>query len=409
MRYLVFLRGIPSSGKSTFVRENSLTPYTISSDRVRILLKPPVLSVTGRFMLSQKINPRVWRLIYSVIKCRMEDGEFTILDATNAGNADISKYRKLVKTYRYKAFCVDFSDVPLETAKERNRKRPAYEIVPEAVIDEMYSIISTQKVPSFVTVIKPHEFHEKLQYRTADLSHYRRIHHIGDINGNYTALMKYLERGLNDADLYIFTGDYTGCNTRTNIRRTGNHAETTCGAGNAEVIKFLISIICRDNVILLEGDHEKWFCKLAAGEGQSRISEFSDILYFRQEKKQERVTKSCLLELYRRMEPCICYNFHDKRVLVTHGGLSNLPENLTLVGSAQMINGVGEPEDAGIVAESFNQSTDCKTYQVHGHRNPESLPIENGRTFNLSHEAEKGGGLRVLKLDRDGFHSQENT
>ncbi len=97
MRYLVFLRGIPGSGKSTFVSENNLTPYTISSDRVRILLKPPVLSVTGRSMLSQKINPRVWGLIYSVIKSRMEEGEFTVLDATNAGNADISKYRKLVR------------------------------------------------------------------------------------------------------------------------------------------------------------------------------------------------------------------------------------------------------------------------------------------------------------------------
>lgn len=48
MRYLVFLRGIPGSGKSTFVRENNLEPYTISSDSVRLLLKPPVLSVTGR-------------------------------------------------------------------------------------------------------------------------------------------------------------------------------------------------------------------------------------------------------------------------------------------------------------------------------------------------------------------------
>ena len=32
MRYLVFLRGIPGSGKSTFVKEEGLEPYTISSD-----------------------------------------------------------------------------------------------------------------------------------------------------------------------------------------------------------------------------------------------------------------------------------------------------------------------------------------------------------------------------------------
>lgn len=98
MRYLVFLRGIPGSGKSIFVRKNNLEPYTISSDSVRLLLKPPVLSVTGRPVISQEINRRVWGLIYSLIKCLMEDGDFIVLDATNAGNENIAKYRKLVRT-----------------------------------------------------------------------------------------------------------------------------------------------------------------------------------------------------------------------------------------------------------------------------------------------------------------------
>ena len=169
-------------------------------------------------------------------------------------------------------------------------------IIPEAVIDEMYSIISTQKVPSFVTVIKPHEFHEKLQYRTADFSQYRRIHHIGDINGSYTALMKYLECGLNDTDLYIFTGDFTG-STGDCTGNTRNYTGSTGGAENAEVIKFLILIMCRDNVILLEGDQEKWLCNLATDEEQRKISEFQDIIYSLQDKKQEGITKNCILEL----------------------------------------------------------------------------------------------------------------
>ena len=201
MRYLVFLRGVPNSGKSTFVRKNNLEPYTIPSDVVRLLLKPPVLSVTGRPLISQKINHRVWDLIYSVIKCRIEDRAFTILDATNAGNAEIAKYRKLVKTYRYTAICVDFLDIPLEIVKERNKRRPEHEIVPETVIDEMYSIISRQTVPSFVKVIKPHEFYDKIRYKAIDFSRYRKIHHIGNINGNYRALIQYLGCGLNDSDL----------------------------------------------------------------------------------------------------------------------------------------------------------------------------------------------------------------
>lgn len=390
MRYLVFLRGAPGSGKSTFVRENSLGLFTISSDSVRLLLKPPVLSITGNSIISQKINPRTWGLIYSLIKCRMEEGEFTILDATNAGNADISKYRKLVKSYRYKAFCVDFSDVPIEVAKERNKSRAEYEIVPEAVIDDMYSIITRQTVPPFVTVIKPHEFHERLQYRISDFSHYRRIHHIGDINGNYKALMQYLECGLNDNDLYIFLGDYTGS-----------------GVENADVIKFLISIMCRNNVILLEGDHEKCLCNLAADEEQTQISEFTGTLYNVPEMEQAGITKSNILELYRKIEPCAYYRFYNKCVLVTHGGLSNLPENLIFTGTEQMINGVGKPEDAYQVAASFNKNTNENIYQVHGHRNSENLPIENGRTFNLLNEIDKVGSLRIVTLDIKGFLSHD--
>jgi hypothetical protein len=249
--------------------------------------------------------------------------------------------------------------------------------------------------------------------------------------------MKYLECGLNDNDLYIFTGDYTGNTgvyTGNNVDYTGsagdyagNAGESTencgefnkgtgkyngstedytgSGAENTEVIKFLISIMCRDNVILLEGDHEKCFCNLATGEEQRKISEFEDSLQI-SGISPEGITKRCIIDLYRRMEPCICYNFLNKYVLVTHGGLSSLPENLIFVGSAQMVNGVGEPKDAGVIAESFNRNTNENTYQVHGHRNPENLPIENGRTFNLCCESENGGLLRILTLDRQGFHSQ---
>jgi len=389
MRYLVFLRGIPGSGKSTFIKENRLEPYTISSDEVRLLIKPPVLSITGQTIISQKINRRVWGLIYSLIKCRMEDGELTILDATNAGNADIAKYRSLVKAYRYKAFCIDFSDVPLELAKERNMKRPAYEIVLEAVIEDMYSIISRQSVPSFVAVIKPHEFHERLKYQIADFSNYRRIHHIGDINGSYKSLITYFACGLNNNDLYIFLGDYTGKGTE-----------------NARVIKFLFSVMSRDNVVLLEGDNEKCLCVPAAGEEQTHISEFTDISHHLRELEREGVTLSDVLKLYRKTVPCVYYKFHNKFVLVTHGGLSSLPENLLFTGAEQMINGVGKPEDASLIAESFNKNTNENTYQVHGHRNPENLPVKNGRTFNLCNGNQNGGFLRVLTLDKEGFDCQ---
>jgi predicted kinase len=116
----VFLIEIPSSGKSTFVLEKNLTPYTVFFRQLQDTSKAACAIHHMDDHALAKNNPIVWGLIYSLIRCRMEDGDFTILDATNAGNADISKYRKLVKDNRCKAYCVDFSDVPLEIAKKRN-------------------------------------------------------------------------------------------------------------------------------------------------------------------------------------------------------------------------------------------------------------------------------------------------
>jgi len=149
--------------------------------------------------------------------------------------------------------------------------------------------------------------------------------------------------------LYIFLGDYTGKGTE-----------------NARVIEFLISVLCRENVILLEGNDEKCLCSPAVGEAQTRISEFRDNLYSLllhslPELEQIGVTGKNVPELYRKTVPCVYYKFHNRHVLVTHGSLSNLPEN---------------------------------------------LPVENGRTFNLCDESRNGGFLRVLTLDKEGFHAR---
>ena len=74
-----------------------------------------------------------------------------------------------------------------------------------------------------------------------DLSGYKKIHHIGDIHGCYTALKKYLDNngGIKDDEFYIFCGDY--------VDR---------GIENADVVNYLISIKDKKNVLMLEGNHE---------------------------------------------------------------------------------------------------------------------------------------------------------
>ena len=92
---------------------------------------------------------------------------------------------------------------------------------------------------SFAEVISPEEFMDIIKFKALDFSEYKKIHHIGDIHGCYTVLKEYFKDGLKDDELYIFLGDY--------IDR---------GIENAKVLKFLLEIYKKPNVILLKGNHE---------------------------------------------------------------------------------------------------------------------------------------------------------
>ena len=91
--------------------------------------------------------------------------------------------------------------------------------------------------------------------------------------------------------------------------------------------------------------------------------------------------------------------------MVTHAGISNVPDNLTLVSAAQMIKGVGSYNDFETVANSFVENTPDNFYQIHGHRNTKHLPVQvNDRVFNLEGRVEFGGELRAVQLWNDGTH-----
>ena len=84
MRDLILLRGAPGSGKSTFVKEHHLEPYTVSSDQVRLMFSAPEIdALTGEPHISQRNENAVWEFIYQIVELRMKTGQFIVLDAQN--------------------------------------------------------------------------------------------------------------------------------------------------------------------------------------------------------------------------------------------------------------------------------------------------------------------------------------
>ena len=389
MRVLLLLRGSAGCGKSTWIEQNGLKPYTLSADDIRLLCQSPIMQVDGTEGISQANDNVTWKTLFNLLEVRMQKGEFTVIDATNSKTSEMNRYKEVCNTYRYRIFCVDFTDIPIEEVKRRNANRDILKRVPDEVIDKMYSRFATQKIPSGIKVIKPDEL-DTIWMKMFDLSEYKKVHHIGDIHGCNTALQKYLSDngGIKDDEMYIFTGDY--------IDR---------GLENVEVVQFLISIMNKKNVLMLEGNHERWLW-LYANDCTGHSKEFE--LITKPQLDNARISKKDIRQLYRKLGQCAYYKYGDNIYLVTHAGLSTIPKNLSYVATDQMIRGVGNYNDFEKIAETFLATTPDNVYQIHGHRNTKGLPVQvNDRVFNLEGRVEFGGSLRCVQIHKDGTHTVE--
>lgn len=385
MRVLLLLRGSAGCGKSTWIEQNGLKQYTLCADDIRLLCSSPVLTVSGQEAINQSNDAVVWSTLFKILELRMQNGEFTVIDATNSKTSEMNRYKELCSAYKYRIYCVDFTDIPIEETKRRNRMRPPVKQVPDEAIEKMYSRFATQKIPSGITVIKPDEL-DRVWMKQIDLSSYKKVHVIGDIHGCATALKEYIQNVINPDEFYIFTGDY--------IDR---------GLENAEVVNFLLAIYERPNVFLLEGNHERCLW-VWANDGISKSKEFE--LVTKTQLNNAEVSKKDVRQLYRKIGQCAYFKYGNNVYLVTHAGLSTVPENLTKVATSQMIKGVGNYNDFELVAESFVNNTPDNYYQIHGHRNTKHLPTQvNERCFNLEGQVEFGGCLRCVELLPDGTHN----
>ena len=349
------------------------------------------LNANGAFTIARnnQVERETWKIIFDLLEYRMSRGELTVLDATASKTKDIKQYKELADQYKYRMYCVDFTDVPLDVCKKQNLQRSEDKIVPEQSIENIYSRFATQPVPAGVEVIKPNEL-DKILEKPIDLSSYRKVVLIGDIHGCYDTLMQYFKNGLEDDVEYIFLGDY--------IDR---------GNQNAEVMKWLYSIKDRQNVCLLEGNHERWIQAYGMNV-ESKSKEFEEktkgqLILGGFDQKMARI-------FYRKLRQMSHFTYNGIEVLATHGGIPCMRTNLTYVPTCALINGVGEYNEYQDVADTWMKETKENQYQVHGHRNTAQDPVQLAdRVFNLEGEVEFGGKLRIVELDSTGWNVIELT
>ena len=381
MRYLILTRGIPGSGKSTFLKQNKLEAYTLSENLIQLEFEGPLLDMSGKLVISESHQDGVWETLKFHLNNKMKLGELIFIDSNHIKKQDLQRYDELIQHHKYTAFCLDFSDVSLEICSEQNKNSENHKIIPEAELKKIWSELKKENVPKNIEIIKPQNLLKLLSYEIPDYSSIKKIHHFGDIQGCLKPLTEYFSRyPIQGDELYIFVGDY-------------------CDRGNENhlVIEYMLQNYHRPNFILLEGNHEQYLWNWAYGL-ESKHHEFD--ISTKPQLEAAKIPKEQVKKFLESLKNVALYTYNEKTVLVTHGGMSTVPENPILIKSNQFIRGVGAYDNCDIIDTAFYNNTSSNQFQIHGHRNIQNYPTQvNPRCFNLEGKIEYGGHLRVVTLE----------
>ena len=383
MRTLLLMRGAPASGKSQWIRDNNLEAYTLEADHFRMLLRSPSLGENGWY-ISQEDNGPAWELLLDCLEKRMSNGDFIVLDATHTTSKAVNAYKELLNKYKYTVYYYE-PDTSLEECLARNAIRTDYKRVPEQVIHRMHKMIKTTTLPKFCRKIN--SIDEINNYFTVNLTNrYERVRIIGDIHGCYTALQQAITPW-DEKTLYIFCGDY--------LER---------GIENKEMIYEMMRLSTLPNTIMLEGNHERHIANFAFNTNLDHSKRFmkevvAPIIKDMTKKEIDSLQRELRL-FYKSLRQCYPFSFHGKKYLVSHAGLSYVP-NMTFIATSTLINGFGTYEtDIAKIYDNNYEKGMCQNFiQIHGHRG-----VPDGKySFCLEGEVEFGGELKYIDITAAAF------
>lgn len=370
MRILILLQGIPASGKTTWVKENGLENYVISSDEIRKNIGATYLDIDG-WTLDQTSNKEMFDILHQMVEVRFKQGALTIVDATHLKEKDISAYNKLCKQYGYRRYIVRF-DISLEEAIKRDSKRGTYS-VGEKVITRCYDRFVNLQNPSGWVTVSPNAF-SSIEWRSEDLSGYEHVNVFGDIHGCINPVKAFFEKyPYSEKEFYIFTGDY--------LDR---------GPNNKETLEAVLKLSTKKNVVFCCGNHELHLIRYL--DGEPCVSKD----FLKTSEEIEHIDRKELRDFVRSLHQMYLFDFKGERYFVNHGGLPWYPNRIIEVPTVQFIKGVGGydiPVDEYYERYSKDHNVPI---QIHGHRN---LNLDNGteHSINLEGGVERGGMLKVWR------------
>lgn len=396
MRNLLVLVGAPLSGKTSWVKENKLSEYTLSLDTLRVMYKSPISTIEGKVTYNEVSQTEVVNAFFEMLKFRMSEGSFTVLDNMHIKIRDFKKYADLASKYGYRLWVKDFrNEVDIDEALKRNSGRTNKFISNEIIMD-LHDQAKLLKIPNDYTPInKLSEIRNSKEVEFQVLSEkYEGVYYIGDIHGCIDELNEFLDKHYNSKNYYVFTGDY--------IDR---------GPDSPGVISRLNELYYEGNVTLIEGNHEKWLRYWVTNNIDSiRSKEFMNATKLQLESKLEdsessRMTKKSARSFLSKLSIFSSISLNGIKLFACHGGLVKIDDSNSSYSSfpaSNYISGAGGYKDLIKMYETDPIGAD---FIIHGHRN-KGRNIQQGKYINLEGSIENGGNLRSFYFGKNGERNE---
>lgn len=397
MKLLIILRGAPGSGKSYFVKQNDLEDLTLSTDKIRLMYSSIYTDKNGRDYITQRFNKRVFELLYKMLEVRMQNGDTTIIDATNTKQSSVSEYLRLANIYSYTPICIDFSSIDYDKILEQNKSRASYKAVPEEVIKGMCENLESSK-QWFINTFKDNYYDYYKYY-----SNYAGVGALKDIGIDmfcYNLEKKYLCSWYTVDNMVVFSDLHGRIDKVKEYFKKYPYSDSTDyffvgdyldrGDYNKETLEWLIENCEKSNFHFCEGNHERHLRDYVYyGLDNVRSKEFRNKTYNQIKHISKDKIKLFLSKLETHFNVCVGI----EQFFINHAGATF--SRCDLFDSANnLIKGVGEYKDIDEVAATYMKTNNIVT-QVCGHRKASNIKL--GKTFYaLNSEVEKDEPLNVL-------------
>ena len=136
---LILMRGVPGSGKTTWLKSHGVEDYAISPDAIRLMLSNPVPDKDGVLGINQAVSGKAWEMAYEMLESRMEHGGATFFDATFMQQKGFNAIKAVADRHNFRIVVIDFTYIGLTEAYRRNSLRKGtIRYVPPFVLERMW-------------------------------------------------------------------------------------------------------------------------------------------------------------------------------------------------------------------------------------------------------------------------------